>query len=322
MKISKGKLAILALIIANIIWGAAPPIFKWSLQDIQPFTLAFLRFFLAAIIIFPFIRKKLKIQKEDWPILLFISVIGLTFHIAYFFVGLTLSPSINAPIISSAAPIFIIIGSTIFLHDKPKKKVIQGTLISLIGILIIVLRPTFEHGLDKSIIGNMLYVTGMGLSVFYTLMLKEIAPKYNPLALTFWIFLISSISFLPLVFFEASQTSQLIILNTKSIIGITFGAVFSSSIAYTLLTFAIKYISASEVAVFSYTDPIIAIVIAKPLLGETITNTFLIGSILVFFGIFISENRIHYHPIHLLFKQKPQITIASSELPRLPISET
>ncbi|MBU3979441.1 DMT family transporter, partial [Patescibacteria group bacterium] len=83
-----------------------------------------------------------------------------------------------------------------------------------------------------------------------------------------------------------------------------------------------KYISASEVAVFSYTDPIIAIVIAKPLLGETITNTFLIGSLLVFFGIFISENRIHYHPIHLLFKQKPQIATASSELPRLPISET
>lgn len=306
MKLSKTQLAILALIIANIIWGAAPPIFKWSLEDIQPFTLAFLRFFLAAIIIFPFTRKKLKIQKEDWIILSLISVIGLTFHIAYFFVGLTLSSSINAPIISSAAPIFIIIGSTIFLHKKPKKKIIQGTLISLVGILLIVLRPVFENGLDSSLIGNMLYVVAMGLSVFYTLMLKEIAPKYNPLSLTFWIFLISSISFLPLVIFEASQTNQLILLNTRSIIGITFGAVFSSSIAYALLTFAIKYISASEVAIFSYTDPIIAIAIAKPLLGEAVTSTFIIGSILVFLGIFISENRLHYHPIHLLFRQKPR----------------
>lgn len=306
MKISKSKLAILALIIANLIWGAAPPIFKWSLQDIQPFTLAFLRFFLAALIILPFIYKKLKIQKEDRLILIFTSVIGLTFHIAYFFIGLTLSSSINAPIISSAAPIFIIIGSTIFLNEKPKRKIIQGTFISLIGILFIVLRPVFEHGLDSSLVGNMLYVVAMGLSVFYTLMLKEIAPKYNPLTLTFWIFLIGSISFLPLVFLEANQTSQLIVLNIKSIMGIIFGAVFSSSIAYTLLTFAIKYISAGEVAVFSYIDPIIAIAIARPLLGETITGTFIIGSILVFLGIFISENRIHYHPIHLLFRQEPQ----------------
>ena len=37
--------AILALVIANIIWGAASPIFKYALTDIPPFTLAFIRFF-------------------------------------------------------------------------------------------------------------------------------------------------------------------------------------------------------------------------------------------------------------------------------------
>lgn len=312
MKLSKNQLAVLSLIIANLIWGAAPPIFKWSLENIEPFTLAFLRFFIAAMIIFPFVRKKLKIQSSDWSILLFISIVGLTLHIAYFFVGLTLSSSINAPIISSAAPIFIIIGSAIFLHEKPKKKVIEGTFISLIGVLIIVLRPIFENGVDSSLIGNMLYVVAMGLSVFYTLLLKELSPKYNPLTLTFWIFLIGALGFLPLVFLEASQTNQLIFLDTKSITGIIFGSVFSSTIAYALLTFAIKYIAANEVAVFSYVDPIIAIAIAKPLLGESITNTFLIGSVLVFLGIFISENRLHYHPIHLL-RQKPQIAPKSQD---------
>lgn len=306
MHLSKNQLAVLALITANLIWGAAPPIFKWSLDNVQPFMLAFLRFFLAAIIIFPFVRKKLKINSDDWPVLLFISLIGLSLHIAYFFVGLKLTSSINAPIISSAAPIFIIIGSAIFLHEKPKKKVIQGTIISLIGVLIIILRPLFENGLDSSLIGNIFFLVAMGLSVFYTLLLKEISPKYNPLALTFWIFLISSLSFLPLVFLEANQTNNLLNLDTKGIIGIMFGAILSSTVAYALLTFAIKYISANEVAVFSYVDPIIAIAIAKPLLGENITNTFLIGSILVFLGIFISENRLHYHPIQLL-RTKPQL---------------
>lgn len=311
MKLSKNQLAVLALIIANIIWGAAPPIFKWSLEDIQPFTLAFLRFSLAAVIIFPFVLKKLKIHSKDWPILIFLSMIGMTFNIAYYFVGLKLSSSINVPIISSAAPIFIIIGSAFFLHEKPKRKVIQGTLISLIGVLIIVLRPVFEKGVDSSLIGNLLFVVSMGLSVFFTLLLKEIAHKYNPLTLTFWIFLITSLSLLPLVFFEASQTSRLLYFDAKSIIGIIFGAVFSSIIAYGLLAFAIKYISANEVAIFSYSDPVIAVIIAKPLLGETVTNTFLIGSALVFLGIFISENRIHYHPIHLL-RQKPQVATPES----------
>jgi drug/metabolite transporter (DMT)-like permease len=314
MKLTKIQLAVLSLIVANLIWGAAPPIFKWSLEDIQPFTLAFLRFSLAAIIIFPFVRKKLKIHNKDWPILIFLSMIGLTFNIAYYFVGLKLSSSINVPIISSAAPIFIIIGSAFFLHEKPKRKIIQGTLVSLIGVLIIVLRPIFENGVDSSLVGNLLFVVSMGLSVFFTLLLKEIAHKYNPLTLTFWIFLITSLSLLPLVFFEASQTTRLLTLDTKSIVGILFGAVLCSIVAYTLEVFAIKYISANEVAVFSYTDPVIAIIIAKPLLGETVTNTFIIGSILVFLGIFISENRLHYHPIHLL-RRKPQVETANSEPP-------
>ena len=36
---------ILALIITNVIWGAASPIFKLALTNIPPFTLAFIRFF-------------------------------------------------------------------------------------------------------------------------------------------------------------------------------------------------------------------------------------------------------------------------------------
>jgi len=41
---------ILAIIIAEVIWGAAPPIFKYSLQEVPPFTLAFIRFFTASFI--------------------------------------------------------------------------------------------------------------------------------------------------------------------------------------------------------------------------------------------------------------------------------
>ena len=187
---------------------------------------------------------------------------------------------------------------------------LKGAAISLIGVIIIVLRPIFENGYDSSLIGNIFFVVSMGLSVFYTLLLKEIAPKYNPLTLTFWIFVITSISFIPFVFFEAAHSTQLINLDFKSIIGILFGAVFASLIAYSLEIFALKHISANEVAVFSYIDPVIAVIIAKPLLGESITSTFLLGSFLIFLGIYISEGRLNYHPLHLL---KPQSRLNRDE---------
>ena len=57
---------ILALITANIIWGAASPIFKFALQNISPFTLAFIRFYGATLILLPFAYPYLKIHKKDY----------------------------------------------------------------------------------------------------------------------------------------------------------------------------------------------------------------------------------------------------------------
>lgn len=91
--------AILALIAANIIWGAASPIFKFALENIPPFTLAFLRFFGAALILFPFTVKSMWIKREDWLDLFLLSIFGITINITFFFMGLKYAPSINAPII-------------------------------------------------------------------------------------------------------------------------------------------------------------------------------------------------------------------------------
>src|SRR3989344_9043080 len=115
LRLSKHHLAIFALIIANIIWGAASPIFKWSLQDIQPFTLAFLRFFIGALLLLPFTLHNLHIQKRDWVKLSLLSLSGITINISFFFIAIQMTSSINAPIIASAAPVFIIVGSFLFL---------------------------------------------------------------------------------------------------------------------------------------------------------------------------------------------------------------
>ena len=131
------RTAVIALIIANIIWGAAPPIFKWALQDIEPFTLAFLRFFIASIMILPFAYKHLHVKREDIAEVFLIGFLGVTLNIAFFFLGLKYAPSINASIIGSAGPIFLILFAFLFLREKPKERVIAGSLIGLLGVLVI-----------------------------------------------------------------------------------------------------------------------------------------------------------------------------------------
>lgn len=308
MKLTQTQLAILCLILANIIWGASSPIFKWALEDVQPFTFAFLRLSLSALVILPFTIHKLKIQRNDLYTLLFLAVIGLAFRTAYSLYGLKLTASINAPIIASATPIFLIIGSMVLFHEKTRKKVINGVLISFFGVLLVILQPLFDKGLDTSLIGNVFFLIAMALSVIYIMLLKELAPKYHPLTLLFWIFTIASIALIPFTFFEIQANGIGGLMHTKSFIGIAFSVLFCTCIAYSLHLYGLRFIKTSEVGMFSYVDPFVAIAIAKPLLGEHVTTMFFFGAMLVFVGIFIAEGRIQYHPVHLLRQKRDAVT--------------
>lgn len=298
------KKAILFLILANVIWGAAFPVYKWTLEKIDPFTFAFLRFALAAIIIFPFARKNLKITKSDIPLLILISIISITFQISFLFFGLRYTPSINAPIILSSGPIVLIIASALFLKDKIKFKLLIGTFISLIGVLIIMFRSSVGVVESDIFLGNLLLVLAMLCSVAQAVVLKKIMNRNEPMAVVFWSFVIGAIPFLAPIFLFEPNFLGYSYLNIQVLTGILYATILSSIVGYYFLYFGIKYIKASEIGIFSYVDPIATIVVAIPLLSEKITSTYLIGAFLVFLGIFIAEGRIHYHPFGKLFEKE------------------
>lgn len=298
MQLRKSKLAILALIGANIIWGASPPIFKWSLEAVPPFTFIFIRFLLASLILLPFTLHNLKIARGDIPKVITLAFVGFTLSIPTIFLGLILAPSVNVSLIYSSAPIMLLLGSYFILREKLKKKTLFGTMLGFAGVLAIILMPIIEGGFAGELIGNLLFVVSMIAFSCYTILLKEYKLPYSPLTLTFWIFTLAALSFFPLYLWE-SQGAPLQI-PPQGLAGILFGAIFTSNIAYMLFNFAVRYIRANEVGVFLYIDPVATILIAVPLLGEQITLTFLLGALLVFSGIFIAEGRLHYHPLHKL----------------------
>ena len=294
---------ILALITANIIWGAASPIFKFALQNISPFTLAFIRFYGATLILLPFAYPYLKIHKKDYLKIFWLSFFGVTVNISFFFLGLKYAPSINAPIIASSGPIFIYLFSIFLLKEKPHFKVLLGLIVSLIGVLVIIGQPFLEGNIDGQLIGNLFLILATLGSVGHIIISKEILHDYHPSTIAFWSFLIGTITFLPFLIWEIMAGHNIYALDYRGVIGIVFGIFLSSALAYTLFEYGIKYINAQDVGIFTYIDPLAAILIAVPLLGEHITSIYLLGAFLVFGGIFIAEGRLHYHPFHLFHKR-------------------
>lgn len=295
---------VLALIITNIIWGGASPIFKFALENIPPFTLAFIRFFFAGLIFYPFSRKSWqKLTVDQWVKVLLIGFFGITINIAFFFLGLKKTESINVPIIASSGPVFIYLLSIIFLKEKPKLKIFLGMMISLIGVFFIILSPLFLNGKKLAfgeVEGNLFILIATLGMVIQTIIGRDILKKINPYQISTITFLFASFTFLPLALKEVVSWS-FFNLNINGWVGIIYGVIFSSAIAYFCYYYGISKIKITqEVGIFSYLDPIVAVLIAIPLLGEYPNLYYFLGSFLIFGGIYLAEKRVHWHPIHKL----------------------
>jgi len=297
---------VLALIIANIIWGAASPIFKFALRNIPPFTLAFIRFFFAGLIFLPLaIKNWEKISPRRWLEIFLVALFGIFINISFFFLGVKKTESINAPIIGSSGPVFIYLFSIIFLKEKPRLKIFLGMLTALFGVLIIILSPLLFDGKNLrfgEVEGNSFILLATFGAVLSTIIGKDLLKKVNPYFVSAVAFLISSLMFLFFVPAELKHWS-FSQMNINGWVGIVFGVFFSSATAYFLYYYGISKLPAQEVGLFAYLDPIIAIIIAVPLLGEYPNFYFFLGSLLVFVGIYLAERRIHWHPIHRLAKK-------------------
>jgi drug/metabolite transporter (DMT)-like permease len=299
---------ILALIVANIIWGAAIAIFKYSLTNVPPFTFLFVRFFFGSLFFLPFVLFKWqKMSRRDTLEIIICTLFGFTLALSFLFLGLKKAPSINFPVIHSVSPIIIYFCSAFFLKEKLNAKKLVGFFTSLFGVMIIILIPLLvsQSGLGE-IEGNIMFVLATTAYVVYIVVSKSLLRRINAFQATFLMFFISSLTFIPFMMREL-QTWSFTLLETRGWFGLIYGVIFSSVIAYYLQHWAEGKVGASEVGLFTYLDPIITVIIAVPLLGEVPDIYYFIGALLVFAGIFIAEGRIQWHPVSKLRGNKLEV---------------
>lgn len=290
---------IIAILITVLIWGAAPPIFKYSLQDIPPFTLAFIRFFGAGLIFVPFmIRHSKVLSTYEIKNILLGGLWGISINIAFFFMGLKMAPSINVHLIGSLGPILLYFLSLSMLREKPHPQIIKGMLISLLGTGAIIAGPFIKNMTESTalngtaattvLLGNLFFILstlGAVLIVVYT---KKVSATVSPYLITGIQFLFGAMTFTPFMMYEL-QSWSFSSLNYHSWVGIIYGTIFSSAIAYFAHNYAVMKMHAQQIGLYSYIMPVIGVLVAIPLLGEYPDVFFMIGAILIFTGIFVSE---------------------------------
>lgn len=291
---------VIALAISALIWGAATPILKISLETIPPFSMAFFRFVIASFVILPFTLKTgLNINKSHLPKIIKASFFGITLNIGLLFLGASLTTGLHIAIIAALYPILNAITAKFLLKEKINKRVALGMILGLIGAVIIIGEPIFELRNSYKIehfIGDILILLSTFAWVGYTIENKELdkLKNYHPFEILPFSFLIGVVTFLPFAILELYLNPVWVEnVTTFAKFGLIYYAVFSSFTAYFCFTYGLSKTTATEAGITSYLTPILAILLSIPLLGEKISPFFIIGAVLIACGLLITE--LHRH---------------------------
>lgn len=289
--------AYLALLGTAIVWGAALPIVKPSLNQITPVQFLYFRYLIAFPLLLPWLIKFLFKFKPKLITLLKISLLeffGTTVILTILYQGLKLTTALEASLIGATGPVFIVLGGILLLKEREEKTEWQGLLLSFLGTLILVVEPLLtgkNHTAAFSFEGNLLIIAYNLLYAVYILLAKKL---YQPIPKIY----ISSLSYpvaligFSLLLLSTHTPTPLSLLTIPSVaLASGYMAIFGSIIGFTLYIYGQDLIEASEACLFSYLQGIIAIPFAYLMLKESITWPQIIAVLIVSLGVYLAEHR-------------------------------
>jgi probable blue pigment (indigoidine) exporter len=120
-----------------LIWGSSFVLVKMVLPYTGPLTVAGLRYFLAFLILLPFLKSSWAaarpLSKRLWGMLLLIGLSAYTIGNGALFWGLEYVPATTASFLMSFTPVIVLLGGVLWLREIPSPAQIVGMLAALLG---------------------------------------------------------------------------------------------------------------------------------------------------------------------------------------------
>ncbi|MEK9208909.1 MAG: DMT family transporter [Patescibacteria group bacterium] len=291
--------AYILLLIVAVIWGIAGPVIKITLGKIPPDVFILYRFFISGVLAILFFSiKGIKLPKEKSTLIqLFVyCLLNSSISLGLLFWGTSKTSLLDMSLISLFGPLLLVTAGYFFLKDKITKREKTGTAVAFIGALVIGISPLINTSMgDGQIFGNILIFLSLLSGATCGILSKKLMRKdVSPALLANLSFVIGFFTILPFVFFVHSSSyilNSIYNIPTSAWLGIIYMAVVSGNIAYILNNMGQKTIELSEAAPFAYLYPIFSAILAVILLGDKLTTTIIVGSIITLTGVVIAETK-------------------------------
>ena len=272
----------IGLLFVSIIWGSGFIASAIGLDYLSSYETLAGRFLVASVLLAAVNHKKLFWLR--WRTIRNGMILGGFLYGAFILqtVGLEhTTPSKNAFLTAVNVAVVPFIGFLFHKTALDRKDVLRASL-SMVGVALISLNWTGVLNIGDVL--SFLCAFVFALHIFYT---GEFMEDEDPLSLT----MVQMITaFILAVFFMALRGDTLLMKDTRGYLAILYLGVFSTTIAFLMMSICQKYTKSSRAAVIMSTESLFAMVFSILILSENVTPRMILGALVIFTAIILPQS--------------------------------
>lgn len=278
-----------------LIWGGNFAVLKTAYTQIAPFPFAALRFALAtALMMFLLWWREgdVRFPAGSFWKFLWLGVVGNTVYQVLFANGLAMTTSANSSLIASTSPVAVALAGGLIGLERITRFTVFGLALALGGILIVVGSRGAALS-SKTMIGDLLILSSVACWAAYVLGMRTVKDNISSLRAT----TLTMITGAPgLVMFGLPGLVEIHKSDWNGIGSLAiFGVIYSASLAlvacYLLYNRTVRLIGGVKTAIYGCLIPVVAALIAWPVLGERPTWLQTLGAVLIVAGVLVTKRK-------------------------------
>lgn len=279
------------LALVMVLWAGNSIVGRAVRFDVEPMTLAFVRWAGASLILLPFAFRPLR---RDWPAIvkawkpiLLLGLLGVGAFNALLYSGLRYTTATNGLLLQAAIPAAVVLFDRVFFGVRSPLLQDLGVVGSILGVAVIVFEgdPAMALRLHFGF-GDVLVLVAVVVWSLYTVLLR-LRPAISPTSFVAVTFLIGALAMAP--FFAYDVMSGEHVTFTPKVIGaFAYVAVLPSIVSYFIFNAATETVGPARAGIAITLMPIFGAFLSAALLGEKLHAYHFAGMGLILLGIALS----------------------------------
>ncbi len=281
----------LTMLLVVVIWGANFSIVKSALTEIPPLAFATLRFATASVILLVFMlwhegKRALPDRRTLWK-LTWVGIIGNTIYQALFTYSLTLTTAANGSLIIATTPALVALAAAMLKIERIRRVMAVGIALAIGGVVLVVAERGLALG-GRGLLGDLLMLGAAICWTIYTLGVRTLGQGLSPLAITTWT-MITGVPGMLLVSLPDWSTVAWSHVSLQAWLALAYATLLALVLAYVLWNNSVRVAGSARTAIYGCAIPLVAALIAWPLIGEQPTWVQGIGGVLIISGVLLTR---------------------------------